>query len=350
MLAAAGGGGFWLYNASQPPETMPELDDEPIDQYVADLLANPGYHNRAIYEQYLPLLGTDGLVKGVREAYPLCHDEAHDLGKVLYANTKNVETAIIACGDVCEAGCMHGVMMEFFLPEEEVTDPENPYAAERHADAEEIKAKLPTVCNAVVQTADYKIGDCIHGVGHAVMFLSDYDIDAAIGLCDVYDDEISRYYCATGAYMEYLTNGPEPEDQLSFAPCDTAEYPAACFRYKFGHIVYYHYTAKKSLQVLVDRCEALDGNVELGCFHGIGNGHLQFAVRGELTLSELCQFGSTGDQYVCIEGLMERFSRYYPDLAASQCDTVDGWKKDLCEAAILRGMYDLDKPFEYYQR
>ena len=53
--------------------------------------------------------------------------------------------------------------------------------------------------------ARYSPGDCAHGVGHALMWLADYDVQPALDACKLFVEPPLAYYCATGAYMEYVT-------------------------------------------------------------------------------------------------------------------------------------------------
>src|SRR4051812_27361270 len=42
-------------------------------------------HARELYDTFLPRIGANGLRDGIEKAIPLCHAEAHDLGKVIFA-------------------------------------------------------------------------------------------------------------------------------------------------------------------------------------------------------------------------------------------------------------------------
>lgn len=315
-------------------------------QFSAEFKAHIGFDLRALYEKYIDQIGANGIVVSLNEARPICHDEAHDLGRLIYDRTRDVSTALRTCEDVCYSGCMHGVVMGLF------SEPYADEVVEAHVMLEEAKEQMGTICDSGDITGTYDEGDCAHGVGHALMFMSEYRIDLAIDACDAFDTYQMDYYCATGAYMEYM-NVKEVEDaktQDVFYPCDSTPYPAACFRYKMTRVVGRHYQQEKSFGELVAACSALDETARLGCFHGIGNGHFVYIVFGELTVAQLCDPGTKDDQYVCIEGAMERLARYYPDTAAAQCETLDGWKKDLCEEVLVRQMYSLEKPFDLYQR
>jgi len=357
-ILGVGLAGFFLYAQPRIFDTSvlgvasaSELDrplEETLDgqaRFAAELLASPGFHNREIYERYLDEIGANGIEAGLAQVYDRCHDEAHDFGKVLFARTQSVETALAACDNVCTAGCMHGVMMEFLAPEDAVVTPDD------HVSLNDLESKLHQLCTPEQLTDEYKLGDCVHGIGHAVMFLSEYDIPTALDACALMDTDALEYYCATGAYMEFLTNGPavDPADDL-FGPCDDQPFPSACFRYRIANIMKPYYESGGTFDALIDACLALEGTAQSGCFHGIGNGHLQFVVGGQISLAQLCSAGDRADQYTCTEGLMERLSRYYPEQIEVQCATVEDWQNALCLTSADHEMYDLEKSFLYYGR
>ena len=329
-------------------------------QFDAELHAIKDNHSRALYEKWIGQIGANGIIDVLNNGeYKGCHDVAHDLGKVIYDQTFDVGTTLRVCEDVCSSGCMHGTLMEFFGATDQQVD--GITEADEHTTLDTVKERIHSICGAedgtggnAVMRENWRVGDCVHAVGHAVMFLANYDIPLAISYCDLLDSEQLSYYCATGAYMEYVVNHDTPSpvtvDGL-MQPCAGADYPAACFHYRFPNALGTYYAAGGAFKDLVNACLTLSGNDQLGCFHGIGNGHYLPAVRGQATLGQLCAYGNHDDQYVCTEGLIERMGRYNPDKAVAQCDTVDaGWQRDLCLAAAGRGLYDPSKPFDLYQK
>jgi len=184
------------------------------------------------------------------------------------------------------------------------------------------------------------------------MFLSSYDIPAGIALCEGFPTYPLRYYCATGAYMEYRLTRGAADDAVhgAFYPCDEALYPAACFRYIRTTAIREDDAPRNTLETFVRHCAGLSGKSRLGCFHGIGNAHMGRIARGRRTLTQVCGFGGREDQTVCIEGAMERLGKFTPAIAARRCDSLTGWRRQLCHSAASRKMYDMEKSFALYQR
>src|SRR2546422_39164 len=69
---------------------------------------------RPLYEAYLDRIGANGILDGIEQLWPLCHDAAHDLGKLIHEKVRNVGAGLKVCSDRCNSGCMHGVLMGAF--------------------------------------------------------------------------------------------------------------------------------------------------------------------------------------------------------------------------------------------
>ncbi len=361
LLAAAGV--LWV-RGTQPqsalrgtPPAPDSLLNIPLDrtvaarqQFVQAYRAADRLHAGTLYEQFLPRIGANGLREGIKTAYPNCHDEAHDLGKVIFAKLRDVGASLESCADACASGCMHGVLMQFFTDGRPMDGMSHQHSAQ--LTAADIGGRIPTFCDQPELTRMYSPGDCAHGVGHAVMFLSKYDIPAGIGLCERFPSYALRYYCASGAYMEYRLNRSRADytKHGGLYPCDSALYPAACFRYVMTNTIQWHYARGGTLQSLQQQCATLSGKYRLGCFHGIGNAHVGHVSTGRMTMADVCGFGSRDDQTVCVEGVMERLGKFRPAVASERCGALTDWRQGVCQAAASRKMYDMDKSFALYQR
>lgn len=329
------------------PETLKvplEETEEQRAQLKEELSAfdSSGIGRRPVYEQYIDSIGLNGILEVLKEINPTCHDEAHDLGKIVFAKLGDIGSAQRACDDGCYSGCMHGVMMEAFAT---VTDV-------NHISISDLKPILPEFCFDEKITTYNKPGDCAHGVGHALMFISGYDIDRALSSCVYFDNKPMEYYCATGAYMEYLNNNEEKDAETKdlFHPCATNKHPAACFRYKMNHVLkrVTETGGISALQMVAEECQKLDGFARLGCFHGFGNAHQAHLTHGIFTLDNVCGFGNDQDKRACIDGAIERLAKYHPEETDRVCDALTGEHKQLCLDGAERDMYDLEKDFSLY--
>src|SRR3989344_3897943 len=249
---------------------------------------NTSHGKRELYEQYIDELGANGILDSIEEVWPKCHSEGHDVGRIIFDRVEDIGLGLRVCADGCYSGCMHGVLMEAFTGLEDPNDPEG------HIEPEKLVSLMDTICYKTdTMQSSYSEGDCAHGIGHALMVLADYDIPTSMEYCDSFDSTAMDYYCATGAYMEYVnTHDPADAKEKSLLyPCDVDPYPAACARYKMVHVVRRHYQTKGKLSELVAVCENLKGHYRLGCFPGLGNGHLSPLVGGEMQPAGQCLYG-----------------------------------------------------------
>ncbi len=300
---------------------------------------------RDFYARYLDAIGANGILDAIENLWPKCHEQAHDAGKVIFARVRDIGTGLRVCQDRCYSGCMHGVLMEAF---QTVLDPK---PAGAHVDLSSLKPAADNLCfENKEMLASYSPGDCVHGVGHAFMFLSSYNIPQAIDVCKGFELPAMKYYCATGAYMEYVTerDREDVKGRSLFHPCDVSPYPAACFRYKMVHVARRNWRATKDPAALVPACRALQGKYRLGCFHGLGNAHMRLIAFDHLDIEKLCGAGDRDEQFMCIEGAMERMSKYLHERARRVCSRLEGDRRAFCDVAVDNGMYNMTKDLSLY--
>lgn len=301
---------------------------------------------RELYEKHIDVIGANGILEAIEGLWPKCHSEAHDLGKIIYAQVEDIGLGLQICRDGCYSGCMHGVLMEAFTAAVDPNDPEG------HIDPAKLTELMNTTCfKTNAMTDSYSPGDCAHGVGHALMVLWDYEVPEAVRSCAAFASDAMDYYCATGAYMEYV-NTRDREDvekgRSLLYPCDRYNFPAACARYKMVHVVPRLIKSGESVRDLQEMCAVLKGEYRLGCFHGLGNAFLSPLVKGQIGLAHVCSGGDADDQEVCIEGALERMAKYHPERARAVCRAVSGRFRDLCEQARKQEMYNMEKDFQLY--
>ena len=300
---------------------------------------------RPLYEQYVGTIGANGVLDGIEELWPKCHNEAHDLGKIVFDRVQNVALGLRICADGCYSGCMHGVLMEAFTG---LADPDDP---EGHVDPATLAALMDQICYGTdAMQSSYSEGDCAHGIGHALMVLADYHVDEAIGYCDEFDEVAMRYYCATGAYMEYVSEYDDEDATTKPAlyPCDRGKYPAACTRYKMVHLIRRLVKKPSDVQKMMRSCNQLKDPYRIACYHGAGNGFMGFIASRAVTLQDVCGKGTEDERRMCVEGAMERMAKYHPDRAAEVCAAVQGPDRVTCDEAVENGMYDMDKDLRLY--
>jgi hypothetical protein len=220
-----------------------------------------------------------------------------------------------------------------------------------HMDLAILGPAIKDLCqNNTVMTTSYSPGDCAHGIGHALMNVSMYDIPEALKGCQENDNQAMAYYCATGAYMEYVTerDAQDAPTKSVLYPCDQYIYPAACARYKMVHVLQRHYKEGKTTEELRTLCSSFPDAVRRGCFHGLGNAHLLMLAVGKISIRSVCLGLRPVEEFVCIDGAIERMAKFFPGNAVRVCEDLDEKNKAICVAAISRKMYDMNKDLTVY--
>lgn len=113
-----------------------------------------------------------------------CHQPAHKIGRMGYDKQK--QDAFRECNADCHSGCYHGAM-ESFLSEKGIDN---------------LAKDIDEVCN-IFETGFGKF-ECLHGVGHGVLALLDYDLPGALKECQKLSDFFAQSSCYGGAFMENI--------------------------------------------------------------------------------------------------------------------------------------------------
>ncbi len=310
---------------------------------------------RVVYEKHYDVIGPIAYLEFLEKKYSLCHSQAHDVGKVIYSEVKDINSSLAICGNKCTNACMHGVVTEAFGSKS----------------IEEVIALSKDFCESGQMNKLHKKGNCMHGLGHAFMIVTGHDIGESIKACDSFGENNLSYYCATGVFMEYRDNLRNTRKKLSasnkqhqehshhshhsheskmnmdvdisdFYPCDKYNrYPAACYRYMFPLI---RSKLKINRTELINRCMNLPDIERRGCFHGLGLMYIVSVSRKPSNITKLCNTGDYEDKVMCVEGVIEKLSDMKESAAFDACNSLDGKLADVCNEAATEKMYRLDKP------
>ncbi len=287
---------------------------------------------RNISEAY-DKIGPEALVSAVEQDL-YCHVKAHNVGKVIYEKTQDFNQSLEICGYSCGAGCFHGVLMGFF----------NQYS-NKHVEIDDLKAQMKTLCDNSNISSKIRKGVCIHGIGHAIAFLSDYDIQASLNLCELFNDKLSTYYCAAGVFMERETMyGKEDQKISNLYPCDKFDFPAACFRYK----LYSSFNPSRHNEAISLCLSLKDSNLQHGCFHGIGFRFYNAVYTEKLSLEKLCNHGDSLDVRMCVEGAIGRIEVMDPNKSEQICKNQKKPLIDTCTNAIAFSNYGMNRDVSIY--
>ncbi|MGI9553371.1 MAG: hypothetical protein ACR2NC_00480, partial [Thermodesulfobacteriota bacterium] len=124
-------------------------------------------------------------------------------------------------------------------------------------------------------------------------------------------------------------------------PCDTYNYPLACYRNIIYHI---RKETQMQLKEVVNECLKQKGKQRLGCFHGLGFSYSRMIGEKPLLIRAVCQRGNREERLVCIEGAIEKLADFNEEQALKICNALRGEDKEVCVLAAKEKMYRTDKP------
>ena len=81
------------------------------------------------------------------------------------------------------------------------------------SDVATITSKMNDFCFTSPMRELHPAGNCAHGIGHALMFASDRNVDAALDGCSRFAKPGMQHYCATGVFMELLMGARAPQKE-----------------------------------------------------------------------------------------------------------------------------------------
>ncbi|MGD9533656.1 MAG: hypothetical protein AB7V56_07795 [Candidatus Nitrosocosmicus sp.] len=131
------------------------------------------------------------LVRLYDENNYLCHHEGHHLGMWLYEYTQNLTRALKSATVLCGGAVYHGIFQSFFGEEKFIN----------------IKDKNNITITNLCPVGQVDVSwlherDCIHGIGHGLVKLYNYDTKTAAERCDEFIPLWAKSACSRGVFME----------------------------------------------------------------------------------------------------------------------------------------------------
>lgn len=189
----------------------------------------------------------------------VCHGLVHEIGQDLYTENRDVPASFAQCARAiaCGEGCYHGVI-EGYLAEEGNAEP----------------ASLATLCSRDFARNEMDYRACNHGIGHAMMLVTDGAITESLVACDAVPQDV-RFDCYTGVFMENVFGSEllgHPESYVSRAdpryPCTIvdARYLDACFASQGSFVI----LAERNYHAGAIFCADAPSEHQAACYGALG--------------------------------------------------------------------------------
>jgi hypothetical protein len=227
-----------------------------------------------------------------------CHPIVHAIGRETYRLKGNIHDAFSACNQTCHSGCYHGSVERFLRGDELYSQ------TGRHPTLAELKEKAATACSA--DAPNRLRFQCLHGLGHALMFFSRYQLRPSLEACDSLPDWWSQNSCYGGVFMENAFNATPEKRDLSptdfHYPCNAVapKYRRECYLMQTSRMVEMGLSGAR----LVEEC-AKAGEHAVSCSLSIGR-DLSNDVRVGKTraVAQECENASADYRIACMRGVI----------------------------------------------
>lgn len=266
-----------------------------------------------------------------------CHEASHYIGRLAYQEQKNVKNLFNACQHICLDGCYHGVVEGYFIDK-------NISLVEQNF--KEVSNEVAKLCG---KSEDYRTPElyvsCLHGLGHAVMYITDFDLPDALDLCDSLSGANERELCYTGALMANSDNRNSEEHPSKYLKDDDPMYPCPILKekhqkkcYEYNTLTFYEFT-NYDWGKTIELCGQVPSPYRSGCYQTMGGDQVGFTDDVEKIKKACSEIPSLEFQNACIDGaeanLAMRYSSNF-DKPLQFCSIMEDAHKSKCFDTFTR--------------
>jgi hypothetical protein len=215
-----------------------------------------------------------------------CHHEGHHLGWWLYDFTKDLKEALNYATLFCGGSNYHGIFQSYFDREHQVHN------------VDKYQIKIAHLCPIGQENVNWMHErDCIHGIGHGLTKLYNYNTTAAVSRCNEFMPLWAQSACSRGIFMEnndhFLETGKGDFDKNDiYYPCDRTveKFAPQCYYY---HPMYLLERNNHSLTDTYAQCDNISPDKFVKyCYEGVGRKLQQVGYRNPEQAIAYCYQGN----------------------------------------------------------
>lgn len=270
------------------------------------------------------------------EFFQQCHEVAHYLGQEEYRKTGNLRGVFGASNHACLAGAFHGGVEGYFMARGIRLGKEN---------FVEIGRAVSEICG---DPASYdrpqEFTECNHGLGHAVMYIADYDLPPALALCDELGARTEQELCYTGAFMANANSVASNDHPSRYIRADDPLYPCPILAEQYQRMCYtyavlarFQYVPEQSVAI----CNSVPEPYRRGCFETYGRDRTMVTANPRELKNQCALVSNPLFRQDCIRGVAYNLAVRFgidSDLPFSFCDIVSFEERDVCYRSIARAL------------
>ena len=227
-----------------------------------------------------------------------CHPIVHAVGRETYRLKGNIHDSFSACDQTCHSGCYHG-SVERFLRGDDIYS-----QIDKHPSAAELKQKAALACDPSLPVR--LRFQCLHGLGHALLFFSRYQLVPSLEACDGLPEDWSRSSCYGGVFMENVSNATPETRDLSptdyHYPCNKLvdRYRGECYVMQTSRMTEMGLTSDKIFQ----ECNRA-GEFRHQCMLSVGRDLSNYARVGNArAAAQQCELVTHESRLACMRGIV----------------------------------------------
>ncbi|MBL7055537.1 hypothetical protein ISS07_01350 [Candidatus Woesearchaeota archaeon] len=283
------------------------------------------------YTELTSTRGTDVAFKDLKLKYKInqfvkstCHDIVHFIGRASMKKYGDLDEAFSKGDSFCWSGYYHGIM-EILLSEKEN------FNASRD---------INNICTDIEGKHSYSFNyfNCVHGLGHGLMFLNDNELFDSLGGCDFLSGWWERESCYGGVFIENVNTNLRyhqtkylREDNLIY-PCDVVDsrYKQGCYIMQTSYVLNKNnYDFEEGFEI----CEKVEKPFDDVCYQSLGRDASGSTISDIKKTKGICMIGKDFEQQSnCVVGAVKDFVAYYDSdkEARSFCGSLNSELKELC--------------------
>ena len=256
----------------------------------------------------------------------ICHDKAHHIGKFLFGYFEgDLVEAISHVNNKCGNSLYHGIV-ENYLPTKVLLE---------NVNVEDFDITIP--CIKLGSTNSSYVGlQCVHGMGHSLAKVYNYDVFKAINRCDEFQTLDEQEMCQDGLFMENAVTQQKKgagdfDDNDIFYPCNKLDekYQKKCYIFQGSYILMQNnFSPSESFE----QCEKLSIEESIrSCYVGVANHMTAVYFNSIDKTAAMCKSIDPNYQKDCIKIAVGDITLYIdPELGDDFCKLFPEEQAEYC--------------------
>lgn len=234
-----------------------------------------------------------------------CHDVMHFIASNEFKKNPNLPDIFNQCTSVCFNACYHGAVLGYI---------QNSNLA--GLDSEQLENIIIHACDTLTNQKQNQKGNCIHGIGHSLMLISDNELPQSLKFCDSFNSTGDRETCYGGIFMENFPNTSSSDHPSKYIKSDNPLYPCDILDDKYLNVCYtfladyLSFINKYDLDKTISMCALVPIPYRNNCYRTIGSS-AQGRVQEFNQMQDICKKVPKDYQDICIKGVVISYADRY---------------------------------------